>query len=118
MGNKRKRRSRQAQSPSFERELSAPEVGTSQCNETNIETFSNFGNVCSVRKGETAFASGSQNHDEIQVWTQRITGKTNKEVSDLRKEMNEKFEKMLKEMKNSRREQSVPSRRYQEQNTH
>ena len=31
--------------------------------------------------------------------------------------MNEKLEKMLKEMKNSRRAQSVPSRRYQEQNT-
>ena len=33
--------------------------------------------------------------------------------------MNEKLEKMLKEMKNSRikRTQSVPSRRYQEQNT-
>ena len=31
--------------------------------------------------------------------------------------MNKKLEKMLKEMKNSRRAQSVPSRRYQEQNT-
>ena len=31
--------------------------------------------------------------------------------------MNKKMEKMLKEMKNSRRAQSVPSRRYQEQNT-
>ena len=31
--------------------------------------------------------------------------------------MNEKIQKMLKEVKNSRRAQSVPSRRYQEQNT-
>ena len=31
--------------------------------------------------------------------------------------MNGKLEKMLKELKNSRRAQSVPSRRYQEQNT-
>ena len=59
-----------------------------------------------------------QNEDEIQVWTQRLTEKTNKEVSDLRKGINEKLEKMLKEMKNSKRVQSLPSRRYQEQNTH
>ena len=39
------------------------------------------------------------------------------EVPDLWKEMNEKLEKMLKEMKNSRRAQSVPSKRHQEQNT-
>ena len=116
MGNKTNRRSRQAQSPSLERELSISEVETSQSNETVIETLGNFENVSSVRKGETAFASGSQNEDEMQVWNQRITEKTNKEVSDLRKEMNENMEKMLKEMKNSRRTQS-PSRRSQEQNT-
>ena len=117
MGNKRNRRSRHAQSPSVERDLSASEVETSQGNETTIETLSNFKNVGSVRKGETVLASGSQNEDEIQVWTQRITEKTNKELPDLRKEMNKKMEKMLKEMKNDRRAQSVPSRRYQEQNT-
>ena len=33
-----------------------------------------------------------------QVWTQRITDKTKEEVTDLRKEMEEKLEKMLKEM--------------------
>ena len=96
--------------------LSTSEVETSQGNEIGIETLSNFENVSSVREGETAFASGSQNDDEIQIWTQKITEKTNREVSDLRKEMNEKLEKMLKEMKNNRI-QSVPSRRYQEQNT-
>ena len=53
----------------------------------------------------------------MQVWTPGIFEKTNKELSDLRKEMNRKMEKMLKEMKNSRKAQSVPNRRYQEQNT-
>ena len=115
-GNKRNKRSRQAQSPSLGRELSASEVGTSQGNETIIETLSNFENVSSVREEGPALASGSQNEDEIQVRTQRMTEKTNKEVSDLRREMNEKLGKMLKVMKNSRT-QSVPSRRYQEQNT-
>ena len=47
----------------------------------------------------------------------RIADKTNKEVTNLRKEMDEKLEKILKEMKNNRRTQSVPNRRYREQNT-
>ena len=76
MGNKRNRRYRQAQSPSYESELTASEVGTSQGNETIIETLSNFENDSSVRKGEPALASGSQNEEEIQVRTQRITEKT------------------------------------------
>ena len=39
----------------------------------------------------------------MQIWTQRISDKTNKEVANLRKEMGEKLEKILKEMKNNRR---------------
>ena len=46
-----------------------------------------------------------------------ISDKTNKEVANLRKEMDEKLEKILKEMKNNRRTQSVPNRRFREQNT-
>ena len=117
MGNKRNRRSRRGQSPSLERELSTCEIETSQGNETVIETLSNFENVSSVRDEEMALDSGTQNENEMQIWTQRISHKTNKEVANLRKGMDEKLEKILKEMKNSRRAQSVPSRRYQEQDT-
>ena len=117
MGNKRSRRSRRGQSPSLERELSASEIETSQGNETVIETLSNFENVSSVRDEKTALESGTQNENEMQIWTQRLTDKTNKEVTNLRKEMDEKLEKILKEMKNNRRTQSVPNRRYREQNT-
>ena len=117
MGNKRNRRSRRGQSPSLERELSASEIETSQGNETVIETLSNFENVSSVRDEEIALDSGTQNENEMQIWTQRITDKTNKEVTNLRKEMDEKLEKILIEMKNNRRTQSVPNRRYREQNT-
>ena len=53
----------------------------------------------------------------MQIWTQRISDKTNKEVANLRKEIDEKLEKILKEMKNNRRTLSVPNRRYREQNT-
>ena len=117
MGNRKKRRSRRIQSPSLERELSASEIETSQGNETVIETLSNFENVSSVRDEEIALDSGTQNENKMQIWTKRITDKTNKEVTNLRKEMDEKLEKILKEMKNNRRIQSVPNRRYQEQNT-
>ena len=99
MGNKRNRRSRRGQSPSLERQLSASEIETSQGNETVIETLSNFENVSSVRDEETALDSGTQNENEMQVWTQRIADKTNKEVTNLRKEMDEKLEKILKRCK-------------------
>ena len=115
--NKRNRRSRRGQSPSLERELSTSEIETSQGNETVIETLSNFENVSSVRDEEIALDSGTQNENEMQIWTQRISDKTNKEVATLRKEMDEKLEKILKQMKNNRRTQSVPNRRYREQNT-
>ena len=117
MGNKRNRTSRRGQSPSLERELSTSEIETSQGNETVIETLSNFENVSSVRDEEIALDSGTQIENEGQIWTQRISDKTNKEVANLRKEMDEKLEKILKEMKNNRRTQSVPNRRYREQNT-
>ena len=117
MGNKRNRRSRRGQSPSLERELSTSEIETSQGNETVIETLGNFENVSSVRDEEIAIDSGTQNEIEMQIWTQRISDKTNKEVANLRKEMDEKLEKILIEMKNNRRTQSVSNRRYQEQNT-
>ena len=116
MGNKRNRRSRRGQSPSLERELSTSEIETSQGNETVIEILSNFENVSSVRDEEIALDSGTQNENEMQIWTQRISDKTNKEVANLREEMDEKLEKILKEMKNNRRTQSVPNRRYREQN--
>ena len=117
MGNKRNRRSRRGRSPSLERELSASEIETSQGNVTVIETLSNFDNVSSVRDAEIALDCGTRNEIEMQVWTQRISDKTNKEVANLRKEMDEKLEKILKEMKNNRRTRSVSNRRYQEQNT-
>ena len=97
--------------------MSTSEIETSQGNETVIETLSNFEKVSSVRDEEIALDSGTQNENEMQIWTRRKSDKTNKEVANLRKEMDEKPEKLLKEMKNNRRTQSVPNRRYREQNT-
>ena len=97
--------------------MSASEIETSQGKETVIETLSNFENVGSVRNEEIVLDSGTQNENEMQIWTQRASDKTNKEVANLRREMDEKLEKILREMKISRRTQSVPNRRYREQNT-
>ena len=97
--------------------MSTSEIQTSQGNETVIETISNFENVSSVRDEEIALDSGTQIENEMQFWTQRISDKTNKEVANSRKEIDEKLEKILKKMKNNRRTQSVPNRRYREQNT-
>ena len=91
--------------------MSTSEIETSQGNEIVIETPSNFENVSSVRDEEIALDSETQNEYEMQIWTQRISDKTNKEVSNLGKEMDKKLEKILKEMKNNRRTQFVPNRR-------
>ena len=117
LGNKRTRRSRRGQLPSLDRELSTSEIETSQGIETVIETLSNFENVSLVRDDGAVLDSGTQNENEMQIWTQRISDKAIEEVANLGKEMEEKLEKVLKEIKIIRRTQSVPRRRYQEQNT-
>ena len=98
MGNKRNRRFRRGQSPSLEKDLSASEAEASQGNETMIETLSNFDNVSSVRSREAVLIDHTQNENEMQVWTQRVTDNTNKEMAELRKELNEKLERMMKEV--------------------
>ena len=50
MGNKRNRRSRRAESPSFERDLSKSENETPRGNGTIIETLSNSERASSVRE--------------------------------------------------------------------
>ena len=92
-------------------------IEESQGNATVIETLIKFENVSSVKDEEIALDSGTQNENEMQIWTQRISDKTNKEVANLRKEMDDKQEKILKKMNNNRRTHSVSNRRYREQNT-
>ena len=82
-----------------------------------IETLSNFDNVSSVRDREAVLIDPTQNENEIQVWTQRVTNYTNQETAELRKEVNEKLERMMRELKNSRRTQSIPRRKDNEQTT-
>ena len=73
MGNNRNRRSRRGQWPSFEREISDSEAEASRSIETMTETLSNFDNVSSVRNREAVLIDTTQNENEMQVWTQRVT---------------------------------------------
>ena len=109
MAKKRNRRSTRRQSPSLEKYLRASEAEASQGNETMIETLRNFDNSRSVRGREAVLNDSTHNEIEMQVWTQKVTDKTNKEMAELKKEMNEKLEKVLREVTNSRRTQSIPS---------
>ena len=63
--------------------MNTSEIETSQCNETVNETLSNLINVSSVRDEEAVLDSGTQNENEMQNGTQRISDKTNKEVANL-----------------------------------
>ena len=46
-----------------------------------IETLSNFDNVSSVRDREDVLIDPTQNEKEMQVWTQRVTHNSNKEMA-------------------------------------
>ena len=61
MGNKRSKRTRQGESPSLERDLSASEAGASQGNEAMIETLSNFDILSSVTDRGAVLINPTQN---------------------------------------------------------
>ena len=59
-----------------ERNLSASEAEASQGNETMMETFSNVDNFSSVRDMGAVLIDPTQNGNEMQMWTRRVTDKT------------------------------------------
>ena len=58
------------------RDLGASETEASQGTETMIETLCNFDNVSSVRDREAVSIDPTQNENELQVRTQRVTDNT------------------------------------------
>ena len=85
--------------------------------ETMIETLSNLNNVSSIRNREAGLIDPTQNENGMQVWAQRVADNTIKEMAALRKEIIEKLEKMMREMKNNRRMQSIPIKKNNGQTT-
>ena len=101
MGNKRLGL---GQSLSLDRELSSSEAEASQGNETLTvtENPSNFENGISGRTRTAVLSDASPNEIEMQPWTHRMTKKTNRKMSELRKEMNGKTRKRMREVKNQK----------------
>ena len=85
MGNRRNRRCRRGQSPSLVRDLRDSEAEVLQSNKILIETLSNFDDVSSVRGIEAVSIDATRNENEMQVLTQKMADKTNKEMSELTK---------------------------------
>ena len=81
--------------------MSASEAEASKCIQTIIATLSDVDNVSSVRDRESVLIDSTENENEVQVWTQRVTDNTNRELTELRKEMNDNLEKMMRDISNS-----------------
>ena len=100
MGNKRNRRSRRLETPSPERESERTQVETSV---TGNETLTNFNTVIqenlSENNSESQLSEPSQFSNEIQVWTQLMEQRNDDKIERMRKEMDNKLEAILKEVK-------------------
>ena len=103
MGNKRNRRTRRLETPSPERE-----IGNTQIESPNTvnETLTNFNTVVqdssSENNPENQLIEPSQISNEIQAWTEIFEQKNNDRIEKLRKEIDNKFEVILREIKISK----------------
>ena len=80
MGNKTSRKSKREQIE----QKSAVEADASQGNETMDDSLSYFDNFSSVRDGIACLLVATQTENEMQVRTQTMADKTNKEMYGLR----------------------------------
>ena len=72
-----------------------------------IETLSSFDNVSSVEGRKAVSIDASENENEMQVLTQRLADNANRDLAELGNEMNEKLEKMFREVENIKTMQSI-----------
>ena len=100
MGNKRNRRPRRLETPSPERETSNTQIETP--NAVN-ETLTNFNTVVQGNLGEknpeNQLIEPSQISNEIQAWIEIFEQKNNDRIENMRKEMDNKIEAILREIK-------------------
>ena len=103
MGNKKHRRSRRLETPSFEREIERTLVETSI---TGNETLTNYNTVIQ----ENLCENNSENQltelrlvsNPIQVWTQIMKQKNNDKIEKMREERDNNLEAILKEGKTNK----------------
>ena len=112
MWNKRNRRSRRLETPSPERKLERTQVETSN---TGSEILTNLNTVVqenvSENNSENQLTEPSQLSNEIQVWTQIMEQKNDDKIGTMRKEMDNKLEAILKEVKSNKTTSTVTNPR-------
>ena len=108
MGNRRNRRSRRLETPSPDREVEVTQKGTPI---TGIETLTNVNTVIqgdlSENNSENQFTEPSQISNEIQVRTQIMEQKNKDRIETMRREMENKLEMILKEIKSNKSASTV-----------
>ena len=112
MGNKRSRKSRRLETPSPEREISKTQVETPN---TGNETLTNFNTVVQERLSENnpgnQLTEPSQRSNEKQTWTQIREQKNNDRIENMREEMGNKFEAILREIRTNKNASTVTNPR-------
>ena len=100
MGNNRNRRSRRFGTPSPERSLTEVQVETSpQGNDTSVNVDSNIQGDLDNFELRSQLIEPSQLSNEIQAWTENFEKENNDRITKMRKEMENKLDAILKEIK-------------------
>ena len=112
MGNKRNRRSRRLGTPSPERELNETQVETStQGNITLTNAESNIHGNLDNDELRNRLIEPSQLSNEIQAWTVNFEQKNNDRITNMREEMENKLDAILKEIKSNKSVSTVTNPR-------
>ena len=112
MGNKRNRKSRRLETPSPDRRLSETQVETPDPGNMT-STISNVivQESLDCSNSENQLTEPSRISNKIQVWIQMMEEKNNDRITKMRKEIYNKFEMILKEIKNTKSESTATNPR-------
>ena len=109
MGNKRNRRSRRLETPSYSREenVETPNPGNITPTNSNSVDQENLGpNILENQLTEPSLIS-----NEIQIWTQEMEKRNNDRIGKMREEIDSKFEAILREIKTSKNASTITNPR-------
>ena len=101
MGNKRNRRSRRVESQSSDREENISEASFTQGNATLVDVAENVNNIFDRNLG-SELTEPSQISNEIEAITQRLSEQNNHKMSQIKQQLNSKFEEILKEIRTNK----------------
>ena len=101
MGNKRNRRSRRVESQSSDRDEKTSETSFTQGNATLVDVSENANNIFDRNLG-SELTEPSQISNEIEVISQRLTEQNNNKMTQIGKQLNNKFDEILKEIRTNK----------------